>query len=86
MTTTDVERRLMDFFAAMGAAPGHTFTIRDFNSQVMMNVYTPEDRACLGLALAALAEAGVVLATSPTDYCLTPEGLRRVRAIRYSRA
>ena len=85
MTATDVERALMNYFAAIGAAAGRTFSIREFDTQVMMNAYAPEDRACLALALAALAGAGVVLAASPTDYQLTPEGLRQVRAIRHSR-
>lgn len=81
----DVEHDLMHYFAAVGEPASRMFSIRDFNTHVMMNAYSPEDRAGLHLALAALAEAGIVVATSPTDYRLTPEGLRRVRALSQAR-
>jgi hypothetical protein len=85
MTTIDgVVRDLMNYFAAIGAT-GRTFSIRDFDTHVMMNVYAPQERECLALALAALAEAGVVSPASPTEYCLTAKGLRDVRAMRAMR-
>jgi hypothetical protein len=85
MNTQDVLSNLMNYFAAPGSNAGHTFTMRDFNTHVMMNAYSPEDRDCLHLALASLAESGVVHATSPTEYLLTPKGLAEVRALRQAR-
>ena len=85
MNTQDVVSNLMNYFAALGASAGRTFTLRDFNTQVMMNAYTPEERDCLRGALTALADSGVVHATSDTEYLLTPKGLAEVRALRQSR-
>jgi hypothetical protein len=87
MTTTDeVVRNLMNYFAAIGSVTGRTFSIRDFNTQVMMNAYSPEERECLTHALAALAEADIVRPESPIDYRLTAKGLAEVRAMRRARA
>lgn len=85
-TTDDVVRNLMNYFAAIGSVTGRTFTIRDFDTHVMMNAYTPEERQCLASALAALAEADIVRPESSTDYCLTAKGLGEVRAMRRARA
>jgi hypothetical protein len=79
-----VTNDLMNYFAALGAAAGHNFSIRDFHSQVMMNTFAAEERAGLDLALAQLVETGVLRQASPTEYVLTPQGLLRVRAIRGS--
>jgi hypothetical protein len=85
-TIDDVVRNLMNYFAAIGAVTGRTFSIRDFDTHVMMNTYAPQDRECLAHALAALAEADIVRPASPTDYCLTAKGLGEVRAMRQVRA
>jgi hypothetical protein len=84
-TIDDVVRDLMNYFAAIGAVPDRTFSIRDFHTHVMMNAYTPQDRECLAHALAALAEADIVRPESPTDYRLTAKGLDEVRALRQVR-
>jgi hypothetical protein len=87
MTTIDsVVRDLMNYFAGVGAAGDRTFSIRDFDTHVMMNAYAPQDRECLGLALAALSEAGIVSPASPTEYCLTAKGLRDLRMMRDARS
>jgi len=85
ITIDHVVRDLMNYFAAIGAAAGRTFSVRDFHTQVMMNAYAPEDRDCLQGALASLCDSGIVEATSPTDYLLTAKGLTRVRELRQSR-
>lgn len=85
MNTNDVRSNLMNYFAALGSAAGRTFTLRDFNTQVMMNAYSPQERDCLRSALAMLGESGVIHATSATEYLLTPKGLADVRALRQSR-
>jgi hypothetical protein len=81
-----VKLELVDYFATIGAAPGCIFTIRDFNSQVMMNVYSPEERAALGYALAQLVDAGILRLASATSYLLTAEGLAMVKAKRRERS
>lgn len=85
-TVDDVVRNLMNYFVAIGAVAGRTFSIRDFNTQVMMNAYAPADRDCLRDALAALVEAGIVEPSSPVDYWLTAKGIKEVRAMRRARA
>ena len=82
LTIDHVVRDLMNYFAAIGAAAGRTFSMRDFNTQVMMNAYAPEDRDRLQGALASLCDAGIVEAASPTEYLLTAKGLIHVRTLR----
>jgi hypothetical protein len=81
-----VKLQLLDYFATIGAAPGYMFTIRDFNSQVMMNVYEPVERAALGYALTQLLDAGILRQGSATSYLLTAEGRAMVKAKRRERA
>lgn len=85
ITTDDVVRNLMNYFAAIEADTHRTYSIRDFHAQVMMNAYAPEERDCLRLALGRLAESGMVQPASPTDYMLTEKGVAGVRALRRSR-
>jgi hypothetical protein len=78
----DTKRLLMEYFAALGAEPRHLFSVRDFNTHVMMNAYDSKDRGALDLALAELVAAGILGQHSSTEYLLTPEGLSRVRSLR----
>lgn len=78
--TQDIEARLMHYFASVGSTAGRTFGIRDFNTQVMMNAYSAEDREGLQPALDALIGTGVLFRVSATDYGLTPHGARLVHA------
>ena len=73
--TKNVERDLLLYFASVGALAGRVFTLRDFNTQVMMNAYTAADRAGLHLALSALIKADILLELSVTEYSLTTKGL-----------
>ncbi|MGZ5073660.1 MAG: hypothetical protein ACXWBL_11000 [Usitatibacter sp.] len=73
---------LMEYFAALGAAPHHLFSVRDFNTHVMMNAYDSKDRGALDLALTELVTDGILGQHSKTEYLLTPEGLSRVRSLR----
>ena len=81
-----VRLQLLDYFATIGAAPGRVFTIRDFNSQVMMNVYVPTERAALGYALTQLLDAGILRHSSATGYLLTAAGQSMIKAKRRERA
>jgi hypothetical protein len=83
--TVKTKHDLMEYFAAVGAAPGRLFSIRDFNSQVMMNTFAPEARDCLDVALRELCAEGVVTKQSATEYLLTAEGLALVHALRSAR-
>ena len=70
MTPTEkVQQRLMHYMRSFGGAPGRVFTLRDFNTQVMMNSFAPEDRV-LDTALAELVDAQVLERRSPTEYVL----------------
>jgi hypothetical protein len=84
-TTHGVKQDLLEYFGAIGASPGHRFTIRDFNQQVMMNVFAPSERACLDLALDELIEARVLEQVSETEYVLAPQGLGLVAELRRAR-
>jgi hypothetical protein len=76
-----ITEQLMDYFACV-AHPGQVFGPRDFNSQVMMNAFDPEERARLGAALEELVRQGVLEASSPIEYTLTREGLATARRLR----
>ena len=76
-----ITEQLMDYFACVGH-PGRVFGPRDFNSQVMNNVFDAESRGALGIALQQLAEAGVLEAASPIAYTLTGGGFAMARRLR----
>ncbi len=80
--TLKTKHDLMKYFAALGTAPGHLFSLRDFNSQVMMNAFAPAERDALQSALGELCAEGVLAAHSPTEYVLTEAGQTTVRSIR----
>lgn len=81
-TTHSVKQDLLDYFGALGAPPGHRFSIRDFNQHVMMNVFAPEERQGLDLALREFIEAQVLEQVSETEYVLAPQGLSLVSELR----
>jgi len=81
-----VRLELLSYFATIGAEPERVYTIRDFNSQVMMNAYSPAERARLGQALAELLDAGILRQRSPTEYLLTAAGEAVVKAKRRERS
>jgi hypothetical protein len=83
--TVKTKQDLMKYFAAVGAAPGHLFSVRDFNSQVMMNTFAPEARDSLEMALRELCTEGVIRKHSATEYLLTAEGLALVHTLRGAR-
>ena len=64
-----VQQRLMHYMRSFGSVPGRVFTLRDFNTQVMMNSFAPEDRV-LDAALAGMVEGKVLERRSPTEYVL----------------
>jgi hypothetical protein len=84
-TTHAVKQDLLQYFGAIGASPGHRFTLRDFNQQVMMNVFTPEEREGLDLALREFIEAQILEQVSETEYVLAPQGLSLVIELRRAR-
>ena len=84
-TAQEVERNLMNYFAAVDGQGKHSFSVRDFHSQVMMNAYTEMDRSFLQVALSSLIDGGVIALTTRNEYHLTKEGQRRVQAMRESR-
>jgi len=76
-------RKLLGYFAALGAPKGHVFEVRDINLQVMMNVYAPAERALLEVVIEGLVQRGALRRVSATGYSLTDDGLARVRRLRY---
>jgi hypothetical protein len=80
--TQKVKMDLLQYFGATGAPAWHRFTIRDFNLQVMMNVFAPKERAALDVALDELIEAQVLMRVSDTEYVLSPHGFGLVTALR----
>ena len=81
-----VEKRLLHYFATVRAQAGSMFTVRDFNNVVMMDAYTPEDRACLDEALRSLVGAGFIEMRSRTECRLTTQGVCEVATRRLARA
>lgn len=64
------------------ARPGRVFGPRDFNTQVMMNIYAPEERAALAPVLRQLVDEAILRHVSPTEYEVTPAGLQRLKSLR----
>jgi hypothetical protein len=79
-------RRLLEYFAAIGAGPGHVFELRDINHQVMMNVFAASERDMLEAALDALVADGMLLRLSATGCSLTEQGVERVNSLRSTSA
>jgi hypothetical protein len=84
-TTHAVKQDLLEYFGAIGASPGHRFTIRDFNQQVMMNVFAPAERDALDLALQEFVDGGILQQISRTEFVLAPQGLSLVTELRRAR-
>lgn len=84
MTTSETVAKLMDYFAC--TYPRRLFGPRDFNSQVMAQVFDPRDRATLGTALEALVEDGVLERCAPFDFRITDVGLALLRQLRQAKA
>ena len=84
MTTSETVMKLMDYFAC--TYPRRLFGPRDFNSQVMAQVFDPRDRATLGTALEVLVEDGVLERCAPVDFRITDAGLALLRQLRQAKA
>ena len=80
-TIEKITEQLMNYFACV-ARPGQVFGPRDFNSQVMMNSFDAQERDNLAAALQELVVTGVLQATSPIEYTLTPHGFNTARLLR----
>ena len=82
MTATEkITDQLMNYFACVAHA-GQVFGPRDFNSQVLVYAFDPQERAALGTALQELVEAGVLRLTKPIEYTLTSDGFATARRLR----
>ena len=77
----NVRHRLMKYMGSFAATPQRVFTVRDFNSQVMMHSFSPEDRV-LDEALADLVSSGVLEKQSPTEYTVTARGQQEIANLR----
>ena len=64
-----LQQQILNYVRSFGKSPGRLFTLREFNSQVMMHRFSAEDRV-LDEALAGLVETGVLVKHSPTEYML----------------
>ena len=84
MTTSETVRRLMDYFVS--TYPRRVYATRDFNAQVMANVFDAQDRATLGTALEELAADGVLEPCAAVEYRITDAGLAVVRQLRQPKA
>lgn len=85
ITAQEVERKLMDYFVAVGGDRARLFSVRDFDTQVMMNAFAPDDRAMLQQAISSLVAANILAPFTRTDWQLTPKGLEAIRAAKESR-
>jgi hypothetical protein len=77
-----VIQQLMDYLACVGH-PGRVFGPRDFNSQVMHNVFDDESRGTLEVALQQLVAAGVLEPLSRIEYTLTRHGFQIARQLHH---
>ena len=86
MTTSETVRRLMDYFTS--TYPRRVYATRDFNAQVMADIFDPQDRATLGCALDELVADGMLELSWEIEYRITEAGaavvcqLHRAKALR----
>ena len=84
MKTSDTVALLMNYFAC--TYPRRVHGRRDFDSQVMANVFDAQDRATLGTALDELVANGILAPGPSGDFTLTDAGLALARQRRQERA
>ena len=79
-TTRETMMKIMYYFAC--THPRRVYATRDFNSQVMADVFEAQDRATLGTALEELVADGVLEPCPPLEYRISDAGLALVRQLR----
>ena len=84
MTTSETVRRLMEYFTS--TYPRRVYATRDFNTQVMADIFDAQDRATLGAALEELVADGMLELSWEIDYRITDAGLAVVRQLHRAKA
>ena len=74
-TVENMKTQILRYFGTI-ASPAHgTLTIRDFNAQLMSNMFQAADRDALSIALDELVAGGLLTERQPRTYGLTPQGV-----------
>ena len=70
-----MKSRILTYFGTI-ASPAHgSLTIRDFNAQLMSNMFNATDRDALAAALDELVASGLLTERAPKTYGLTARGV-----------
>ena len=76
MNTVDsMKSQILTYFGTISSPAHGTLTIRDFNAQLMSNMFQAGDRDTLAAALDQLVASGLLVERSPKNYGLTPQGV-----------
>jgi len=77
MTTTieSMKKQILTYFGTISSPAHGSLTIRDFNAQLMSNMFNATDRDALAMALDELVKDGLLTERSPKTYGLTPRGV-----------
>ena len=70
-----LKQQVLSYMASFGRAPGRLFTLREFNSQIMLHTYSAEERV-LEAVLADLVKEGVLVQHSKTEFMLVAGATR----------
>ena len=76
MTTMEsLKSGILTYFGTISSPAHGSLTIRDFNAQLMSNMFHAGDRDVLASALQELVAAGLLVQRSPGTYGLTATGV-----------
>ncbi len=76
MTTKEtLKSGILTYFGTISSPAHGSLSIRDFNAQLMSNMFQAGDRDVLAAALDELMAEGLLLQRSPGSYGLTAKGV-----------
>jgi hypothetical protein len=70
-----MKNQILTYFGTISSPAHGTLTIRDFNAQLMSNMFQAGDRDALAAALDELVASGLLVERSPKNYGLTAQGV-----------
>ena len=74
-TVENMKSQILTYFGTIASPTHGSLTIRDFNAQLMSNMFNAGDRDALVTALDELVASGLLVERSPKTYGLTPQGV-----------
>ena len=87
MTTKEsLKSGILTYFGTISSPAHGSLTIRDFNAQLMSNMFQAGDRDVLAAALDELVAEGLLQMRTSGAYSLTPRGVEAAAAAKANKA